>query len=320
MAPTTTDGGVAGVRRALALLATATLVLAGCAAAPKQEKATPTQVTPNSLVAVTGPAPVGRFYVKAGARDLDSDLYEVTFSPPDFRRLTTDSRVTTVGGCASTIVVAAAQRDVGYADRLQEFRDGKLVPLDALGLEAGSDPHVSDDCRILYIRLAKAEPALVNEVKLWDPVKRTATAVIAGETIFGASWGPAGEIVVLKRETNGPRLLILRKNGAQAEIDPQTPDVGNVQWGKSGWLAMDIAQPHQPPTGTLFLNPATGARSVLDGWLPLTWSPDGQQLLVSDSRQGTTLAVVELPDLSRTRAVGVSTVGTVWDAVWLPQS
>jgi hypothetical protein len=56
----------------------------------------------------------------------------------------------------------------------------------------------------------------------------------------------------------------------------------------------------------------------LDGWLPLAWSPDGQQLLVSEARNGTTLAVVELPDLTKTRNVGVSGVGTVWDVAWLP--
>lgn len=81
---------------------------------------------------------------------------------------------------------------------------------------------------------------------------------------------------------------------------------------------MDFAEPEQAPKGTLFLNPSTGQRSVLDGWLPLAWSPDGAQLLVTEAKKGTTLAVVELPNLARTRNVGASEVGTVRDAVWLP--
>lgn len=310
-------GRVAAVPRTLVVLATAALILAGCAS-PKQERLPAKQVAPKDLVAVEGRAPVGRFYVKAGEKDLDSDLYEVTFSPLGFERLTKDSHVTTVGGCGRKVVVAAAQREVGYADRLQELRGGKLAPVETLGLEIGSDPDVSEDCRILYTRLADAGPTPIQEIKLWDPAKGASSTVISGPTVVGAAWGPEGEIVVLKREPGGPRLLILRPDGTESEVDPQVPDVGNTPWGKSGWIAMAVFEPRKPPTATLFINPTTGDRSMLDGWLPLAWSPDGSQLLVTDSQEGTTLAVVERPDLTRTRAVGVSTVGTIWDAVWLP--
>lgn len=47
---------------------------------------------------------------------------------------------------------------------------------------------------------------------------------------------------------------------------------------------------------------------------------DGSQLLVTDTEKGTTLAVVKLPDRMKTRNVGVSEVGKVWDAVWLPEA
>lgn len=191
-------GRVAAVPRTLVVLATAALILAGCAS-PKQERLPAQQVAPKDLVAVEGPAPVGRFYVKAGEKDLYSDLYEVTFSPLGFERLTKDSRVTTVGGCARKVVVAAAQREVGYADRLQELRGGKLAPVETLGLEIGSDPDVSEDCRILYTRLADAGPTPIQEIKLWDPAKGASSTVISGPTVVGAAWGPEGEIVVLKR-------------------------------------------------------------------------------------------------------------------------
>jgi hypothetical protein len=41
---------------------------------------------------------------------------------------------------------------------------------------------------------------------------------------------------------------------------------------------------------------------------------------VSDAEEGTTLAVVEPPTFNKARNVGTSTVGPVWDAVWLPAS
>jgi hypothetical protein len=318
MAATAPVGRVTGVRRAVVFLVAAALAGAGCASEQKEETA-PKVVRGEDLVPIQGPAPVGRFYLKAGEEDLSSDLYEMTFSPPDFHRLTTDARVTTVGGCPDKVVVAAAQREVGFADRLQELAGDKLVPVETLGLEIGSDPDVADDCRILYSRLAKSDPELVAEIKLWDPAKGTSSTVTMGATVVGAAWGPNGEVAVLKREPAGPRLVIIKPDGTSSEIDLQVPDVGNTPWGKGGWMALGLfPQAGQPPTATLFLNPATGERQTLEGWLPLAWSPDGSQLLVAEAKKGTTLAVVEVGNLTRTRNVGVSTVGTVWDAVWLP--
>lgn len=131
-------------------------------------------------------------------------------------------------------MVAAAQQSVGFTDHLQELQDRKLAPVAALGLEPGSDPHVSGDCRILSTRLAPGGSG-AKEVRLWDPAKATSTTVAADPAIVSAAWGP-----------------------------------------------------------------------------------DGQQLLLADAKKGTTLAVVELPDLTKTRNVGASEVGAVWDAAWLP--
>ncbi|MGH9003168.1 MAG: hypothetical protein ACRDYV_08575, partial [Acidimicrobiia bacterium] len=285
------------MRRAVVCLVAAVLTGTACAGDPKQEQPAPKVVQGKDLVPIQGPAPVGRFFVKAGEVDLASDLYEMTFSPPGFNRLTTDARVSTVGGCPDKVVVAAAQREVGYADRLQELAGDRLAPVATLGLEAGSNPDLADDCRILYSRLASSAPELVKEIRVWDPAQQAATTVTKGATVAGAAWGPGGEIVVLKREPTGPRLQIIQPDGTSSEIDLQVPDVGNTPWGKGGWMALALfSQPGQPPTGTLFLNPTSGERQTLDGWRPLTWSPDGNQLLVAGARQGTSVAVVELPD------------------------
>ena len=308
---------VTGVLRTLAFACATTMLFGACTAKVTRETGSK-EVRGSDLVAVEGPAPVGRFYVAAGANSLDADLYEFRFSPPTQERLTTKARVTTLDGCDEKVIISAAQQEVGLIDHIQGLQGTNLVPVDKLGLQRGSDPHVSADCRILYLRLAEAQPELINEIVLFDPSNGTTTSIAKGNTVAGASWGPNGEILLLKREPTGPVLVIMKPDGTQATIDPEQPDVGNLQWGKSGWIATDIAQPQQAPTGTLFMNPSTGARSVLDGWLPLSWSPDGQQLLVAEAKTGKTLAVVELPDLSKTRNVGVSEVGTVWDVAWLP--
>jgi hypothetical protein len=184
--------------------------------------------------------------------------------------------------------------------------------------EAGLDHNEGARHRILYIRLAEAGPELINEIVSFDPASGSTTSILRGNTVAGASWGPNGEILVLKRETSGPVLVIMKPDGSQARIKRDQPDVGNLLWGSGGWIATGISEPQRPPTGTLFVNPTTGARSVLDGWLPVPWSPDGQQLLVSEAENGTTLAVVDLPDLTKTRNVNASEVGPVWDAAWLP--
>jgi len=309
---------VAVTRSLAALLVAAALALPACTSSPKRESSPPLSVHPSDLVAVEGPAPVGRFYAKVGPDSLASDLYEVTL-PSHFQRLTNGARVSTVGGCATKVVVAAAQREFGYLDTLQELRDGKLVPLDKLGPEHGFDPDLNPDCRLLFDETTGSEPNTVGTVKRLESATGAVTDVASGPTVAGAAWGPDGQVLVLRREPTGPKLDVIRPNGTKQELDPKVPDVGNTPWSKSGWIAMAVfATPHQPPTSTLFLNPTTGQRSTLDGWLPLAWSPAGDQLLVRDASKGTTLAVVEATNLTRTRNVGVSDAGTVWDAVWLP--
>ena len=68
---------------------------------------------------------------------------------------------------------------------------------------------------------------------------------------------------------------------------------------------------------TLFFNPDTGAQSELAGWFPLAWSPDGQQLLVTDSADHKEIGVIAASDLATVRRVGTAQVG-VFSAVWLP--
>jgi len=312
-------GRVAVVKGTTLVLVTAvTLSLAACSSSPARDTSPPQTVRPNELVAVEGPAPAGRFYVKAGDVSLSSDLYEVAL-PSTFKRLTTDARVSTIAGCTSRIIVAAAQREFGYLDTLQELKNGQLVPLGMPGAERAFDPDLNPECQLLFGKSRGSEPNTIGEVKRYDPTSGAVSDVTSGPTVAGGAWGPDGQVLVLRREPGGPKLDVIKPGGAKQELDPGVLDVGNTPWGRRGWIGMAVfTTKEKPPTATLFINPATGQRSTLDGWLPLAWSPTGDQLLVRDAAKGTTLAVVEVTDLTKTRNVGVSEVGTVWDAVWLP--
>ena len=306
------------VRRVAApALALLVAVVAGCQADTKTAAPEPVKVAPTPEPPPPGP---GRFYVVAGANSLNADLYEMRFSPLDFQRLTKDSRVTTIGGCDQELIVSAAQKEVGYADRLQAFRDGTLQPIPGLGRPPASDPDVAPDCRILYYEQAEANGALVGEVRLWDPAKGTTTTRERGDPdrLAGATWGPSGAVAVLRRGPEGAKVTVIRPDGSKQEVDPKMADAGNTQWGMSGWLAIgEYPAGGEDPTGTAFVNPATGGRQSLPGWVPLVWSPDGKRFLIAKADDRTRLGVVEVTDLTGVRDVGSSTAGPIWDAVWL---
>src|SRR5439155_15746609 len=63
--PRSPDRVAAVTRRSVVLLTAVTLALGGCGGSPKRESSPPQTVRPSDLVAVEGPAPVGRFYAKA---------------------------------------------------------------------------------------------------------------------------------------------------------------------------------------------------------------------------------------------------------------
>lgn len=276
------------------------------------------RAAPGGPGAGQGAAPVGQFFLKAGVDKLNADLFVASFGPAHYERLSTDRRVTTVGGCPGRVVVAAPQPDVG--DTLREFKNGQLVPAGFLSDPAGSNPHLSPDCRLLFSRRhPDAGGGTFNDVNLFDPTTGKVTPVASGPTVAGASWGPGGEILVLRREPAGPRLQLIKPGQSAVELFPAVPDVTNPQWGRTGWIAMAAyAAGGRRPSATLFLNPTTGEQTTFYGWLPLAWSPDGTELLVRDGFKGTTLAVVSVTDLAHARNIGDSEVGPVWDAVWLP--
>lgn len=267
-----------------------------------------------------GTPPMGRFLAVAGEQSLDAGLYEIRFAPLHLERLTETSRLGAVSACASAVVVAAAQQEVGFSDTLQMLRAGKLVPFEGLGDAKGSAPALTSDCRMAYKAVDRSDPALVDRLHIWDPDARTDTVVHSSGELLGLDRGPNGQVSVIEGVRGDPgqpvaatAIIIISADRTERSIPAPAPDLGVLRWGASSRMAIG----RNDAKSTLFLDPETGARSELSGWRPLAWSPDGTELLVADSAEYRTLGIVQSTDLTSVRTLGRSEVG-VYDVAWLP--
>jgi len=322
------------MRRPAALVAAAaTLVLGGCQApvtGESREGAVPLAVKsgPVTFTAEPGPKLEGRFYaIVGGETSNDNRLYELGFSPPAIRLLTETARVSSVGACDGRVVVAAGQPEVGFSDHIQELRNRQLVPLDGLGSTAGFQPELDPECRVAYTWLDRATDALVGELRVWDPAQKVGRTLYRAQPgdapLISPDWGPRGEVAAVRLDPKqaGPlpegtppgrpaAIIVVHPDGSVSEID-LGGDPGALAWGKK-WMAV-----HEEEQGTIFVDPASGARSVLPRWRPVAWSPDGDQLLVKDAATRRILGLVDASDLSSVQEVG-RVSGPVFDVDWLP--
>jgi hypothetical protein len=312
--------------------ACAVLTLSGCLgkATPDRRTARSTELEPVkfSLAAESGPKPKGRFFavLSAGAPD-DEQLYELRFSPSNLRRLSPVKRVTAVGACATRIVVTLAQEETDFTDHLHQLEGQEFVPLEDLGPVAAVGPAVRADCRVAYTIVDRNGPVMASELRTWDPVRkqgRTLYRTRPGDgPLAGASWGPNGEVAVLRLPPEAPdpadedpakgrsaAVIVVRPNGSSFEIEPGTLDPVGLAWGKS-MIAVGDGEAR-----TILLRPSGGKRITIDAWRPLSWSPDGDTLLVRDAATGGVIGLLD-PISRSVKEIGRLT-GSVFDVDWLP--
>ncbi len=275
---------------------------------------------PTTTTIREGTPPMGRFLAVAGEQSLDAGLYEIRFAPLRLDRLTETSRVGAVSACASAVVVAAAQQEVGFSDTLQTLRSGKLVPFEGLGDAKGSSPALTSDCRMAYKAIDRTDPTLVDRLHVWDPDSRTDTVVHSFGELLGLDRGPDGQVSVIEGVRGDPgqpvaatAIIIISADRSVRSIPAPAPDLGVLRWGASSRMAISRIDARS----ILFLDPETGADSELPGWRPLAWSPDGSELLVADSAEYRTIGIIQASNLSSGRMLGRLDVG-VYDAAWLP--
>lgn len=307
-------------RCALGILVTLTAAgIVGCDGA-RRESRREAELSTSTIQVVESPDPTlsGRFFATAGDRDLDADLYEVTFGPLRLRQLTDGARVTTIGACPSRLVVSAAQEEVGFQDTLQEFRDSSFRSIDGLGMPKGSLPALSPDCRLLYTTVDRSTPARIKQLNLWDPQQRSASTVYEAPALGVPDWGSEGRLAVVERTpseagvasvTTG--IVVIEPDGSNTTLPAPAPTLGTMQWGASKWMAFD-----EGATGTLFFDPKSGETRRLPRWLPLAWSPDGQRLLVVEAGKRRRLGLVQVADLASVREIATAKK-SLFEVVWL---
>ncbi len=320
------------MRRRIVAAACAGVALTGCNASMKSEttkEAVPLEVTAGTatFTAEAGDKPDGRFYaVIGGETSNDNRLYELTFTPPALRLLTETNRVSSVGACRDKVVVAAGQQEVGFSDHLQELRAGALHPLEGSGVQPGFTPDLDDDCRVAYTWVDRTAGSQDFELRVSPAENGSVKTLYRGQPgdgpLVNPQWGPDGEVAVVRQpsgqatephddsDDRPAAVIIVRPDGSTSEIATGGHILG-VTWGRR-WLAvMDERE------GTIFIDAKGGQRTVLPGWYPLTWSPDGDQLLLHDASTQRTLGIVDAADLNTVRPAGMVS-GPVWDVDWLP--
>lgn len=271
------------------------------------------------------PALSGRFFASAGESESISDLYEMKFSPFRLSKLSTTGRVFGMDGCASKLVVTIADKSVGFADELRRFTGNGFAMIDGLADPSGALPDVAPDCRMAFLRLDKTNDPPTDRLMVFDPqteqTSELRTAAFADNKTLGVlTWGPDGQVAVIEGTAPEPGvpgrvtgIVVIASDGSERILGPPVSEFGTITWAPSEWMALADQE-----KGTVFLHPDTGEQVQLPGWLPLTWSPDGQRLLVASAPDRTTLGLVELPDLTSARKVASTEDVAVFDVVWLP--
>jgi len=283
-------------------------------------------VVASTTTMVTAPPPRiagvdGRFLSLGGENSLDLGLYELSLWPVRMDPLTPVRRVSAIGACQSRVIVAAAQAEVGYNDHLQAFANGKFGPVENLGSPHAFNPVLAPDCRMLYLDFTELNGHTAFRIHLWNPSDHSDTVVASYPGVGVASWGPAGQIALAERtesiqgqEQHDLAVHVLKK-GASRSIPLPAPRLTALVWGATNWMAFGVGD--GDGNATVFLQPDSGERHDLTGWIPRAWSPDGKKLLLAAADNFRRLGVVELPDFSTVKPLGDAPI-PVYDTVWLP--
>ena len=307
------------IRHAVVVAAVAAVGLTGCSHNGPSKESSATASTTTTAAAPTIPGPPGRFLSLVGENFLNAGLFELTFGPPRLNELTPVRRITTIGACPTAVVVAAAQPEVGYDDHLQSFHQGRFGPVDGLGTPHAFSPVLGPDCRFLYDEPPAQEDA-PDRLHVWDPAAKKDSVVATATEFGGTSWGPGGAIAFVEhsRTRQGAEpvdraLVILTAKGQRREIPPPAADTRYLLWGTTNWMALG----RHTDDVTILLQPDTGERHDLTGWVPRAWSPDGKQLLVVEAGSHRKLGLVDVSDLGTVKPLGEAPM-PVLDTVWLP--
>ncbi|MGQ0464317.1 MAG: hypothetical protein ACT4QG_03240 [Sporichthyaceae bacterium] len=299
------------------MLLAAALTLTGCGGGT--EAAAP----PSRIPASTGSLDFDAYAVGSEqGQENSADLYGLRFNPLRVFRITTDKRVSTMAASTEQVVVAAADEQI---DRLGVVApDGSIGPVPGLGRPHAFSPEVLPN---EVIRFEDSEGTGTNEARYleWNPAasKQSVVRTAPAGSYGGFGSGLEGTIYRAFDDSTGQRKVTLL-GGERERTFALPPLAGAVRWGKT-FLAVTVREPNSagPPAlvGFLLLDPKSGKRITVDGWSPVSWSPEGTALWVvrtgGAAEQPTELGVLEESNPTAVRSIGTIPYLGIYGGSWV---
>lgn len=301
------------------VLATA-LLLAGCGGDEGTEQL-PASTIPAAATAATTEFDVLLMGNEEGNIRL-ADLYALTLNPLRVYRVTTDKRVSSMSAGLDQIVVAAADQQIDLLGLVDV--DGTIKDIPGLGRPSASGPQLQRDGTIRYFDYEGPAKEPTRYLS-WDPASgRQRVLHTAPESGYvGFIAGAGRSFLQLAEDEDGPAVLVVGP-GKTRKI--QLPGLAGVITLGKQFLATEIV-PDLPgidfpePTGLQLINPSSGKRTVVTGWTPISWSPDGTELLVrrtgTPAGQTTELGLLNPADPQAVRPLGTIPYLGIYQGSWV---
>lgn len=257
----------------------------------------------------------------AEANELQADVYGLTVNPLRAVRLTTDKRVSWISADEDTVVLAAADEQI---DKLGYLLDGGAIgPLGDLGRLVAYSPELQPDGTIRY-QDDGAGKASISRYMAYDPRTDRARVLFKSTKDLNVVAAMPGRkfLEVIHRDTAVDQVAVTTLRGGR-RVFPIADRIASPIAGKKlvAVAAFTAADVNLPADATVILDPLTGKVGTVNGWAPLSWTPDGTKLLVV--RAGETrlpdaeLAVLDPADPTKPEILGTIPGLTFFQAEWV---
>ncbi|MBI4728830.1 MAG: hypothetical protein HY775_04930 [Acidobacteria bacterium] len=230
---------------------------------------------------------------------VDGDLYRMDPATLRISRLTERARISDVDAVAvgaEDLVVVPNDRRVGDS-RIERFLNGGFEPLPGLGVlqaEGGASLWPTGG-GLVYSRvqrlpnsLPRAEEILVADFQTGrsKSVLQVPTDLL-GPRGLGLAAGPGGRLAISNADPRREAVRVLGpgEQGAWVDAPRGFELLGSPKWGAGPRLAFSVitagyGEKAADEFATVIADPDTREATVLRGWIPLDWAPDGARLLL----------------------------------------
>ena len=259
---------------------------------------------------------VGVIYVAAGPDAYNAELYEIRLgSTLCARRLTLRARVSDVTASDELLIASTARGLIG--DRLEIFREGRFRSVPHLGRPYVFSPTIAPGGRFLAIDRPSGHNNRLHTIVVVDlrsgrrvPVFRTRqTRMAPGEL----AWGPDRWIAFPLGQRTRRTIMVVSADGHARPI-ASTGWTSRIAWFPSRLIALSTPLAFREGR-TIILDPAGATVAAIEGWSAVTWSPDGEMLLVQ--RRDGALGAASAPGWE-VEVLGPSPVGLIYSSTaWL---